>query len=103
MIQALISGGASVEDTLELWASSLRDVKGRLRPLFTQALRDEFLRDKPALGPKAKTHGKASEVFSAPSHQQNAPIISKTPGMHQFENIRLDHPDPAAGHGAARR
>ena len=37
MIQALISGGASVEDTLELWASSLRDVKGRIRPLFTQA------------------------------------------------------------------
>ena len=66
-------------------------------------LRDEFLRDKPALGPKAKTHGKASEVSSAPSHQQNAPIISKTPGMHQFENIRLDHPDPAAGQGAARR
>ena len=30
-------GGASVEDTLELWASSLRDVKGRIRPLFTQA------------------------------------------------------------------
>ena len=29
-------GGASVEDTLELWASSLRDVKGRIRPLFTQ-------------------------------------------------------------------
>lgn len=37
MIQALISGGASVEDTLKLWASSLRDVKGRVRPLFTQA------------------------------------------------------------------
>jgi SRSO17 transposase len=37
MIQALISGGASVEDTLELWASSLRDVKGRIRPLFTRA------------------------------------------------------------------
>ena len=31
-----MSGGASVEDTLELWASSLRDVKGRIRPLFTQ-------------------------------------------------------------------
>jgi SRSO17 transposase len=27
---------ASVETTLELWASSLRDVKGRIRPLFTQ-------------------------------------------------------------------
>jgi SRSO17 transposase len=28
--------GASFETTLELWASSLRDVKGRIRPLFTQ-------------------------------------------------------------------
>jgi SRSO17 transposase len=27
----------SVEATLELWASSLRDVKGRIRPLFQQA------------------------------------------------------------------
>ena len=37
MIQDMISGsGASFEDTLELWASSLRDVKGRIRPLFTQ-------------------------------------------------------------------
>src|ERR1043165_3937576 len=29
--------GGSVEATLELWASSLRDVKGRIRPLFGQA------------------------------------------------------------------
>ena len=29
--------GASIEATLELWASSLRDVKERMRPLFTQA------------------------------------------------------------------
>jgi SRSO17 transposase len=29
--------GASIETTLELWASSLRDVKGRIRTLFTQA------------------------------------------------------------------
>src|SRR5476649_2939561 len=28
--------GASIETTLGLWASSLRDVKGRMRPLFTQ-------------------------------------------------------------------
>ena len=28
--------GGSVEETLELWASSLRDVKQRIRPLFTQ-------------------------------------------------------------------
>jgi SRSO17 transposase len=29
--------GASIETTLELWASSPRDVKRRMRPLFTQA------------------------------------------------------------------
>jgi hypothetical protein len=28
--------GVSIEATLELWASSLRDAKARLRPLFTQ-------------------------------------------------------------------
>jgi SRSO17 transposase len=28
--------GVSIETTLELWASSLRDVKARIRPLFTQ-------------------------------------------------------------------
>lgn len=28
--------GASIETTLELWAASLRDVKARIRPLFTQ-------------------------------------------------------------------
>jgi SRSO17 transposase len=28
--------GASIEATLELWASSLRDIKARIRPLFTQ-------------------------------------------------------------------
>ncbi|SEI22221.1 hypothetical protein SAMN05216228_11213 [Rhizobium tibeticum] len=28
--------GASIETTLELWASSLRDVKSRMRKLFTQ-------------------------------------------------------------------
>lgn len=28
--------GASIEATLELWVQSLRDVKARMRPLFTQ-------------------------------------------------------------------
>src|SRR5665647_1079005 len=27
---------ASIETTLELWASSLREIKARMRPLFTQ-------------------------------------------------------------------
>src|SRR3954447_1762173 len=36
MIRDLMIGGASVEDTLTLWASSLRDVKQRIRRLFTK-------------------------------------------------------------------
>jgi hypothetical protein len=28
--------GTSIEATLALWASSLRDVKARMRPLFTK-------------------------------------------------------------------
>jgi hypothetical protein len=36
MIRDLMIGGASVEDTLALWVSSLRTVKQRIRPLFTQ-------------------------------------------------------------------
>src|SRR3954453_12929884 len=28
--------GASIEEILELWAASVREVKGRMRPLFTQ-------------------------------------------------------------------
>jgi len=36
MIRDLMIGGASVENALTLWASSLRDVKQRIRPLFTQ-------------------------------------------------------------------
>jgi SRSO17 transposase len=31
-----MSGGASVEEALELWASSLRGIKERIRPLLTQ-------------------------------------------------------------------
>src|SRR3954469_23744762 len=37
MIRRSWMTGGSVEATLELWASSLRDVKGRIRPLFQQA------------------------------------------------------------------
>ena len=36
MIRDLMIGGAAVEDTLTLWALSLRNVKQRIRPLFTQ-------------------------------------------------------------------
>src|SRR5260370_4376732 len=36
MIRRSWMSGVSIEATLELWASSLRDVKARIRPLFTQ-------------------------------------------------------------------
>lgn len=36
MIRRSWTTGASIETTLELWASSLRDVKARMRGLFTQ-------------------------------------------------------------------
>jgi hypothetical protein len=36
MIQNRMTGGASIEDTLSLWATSLREAKRRIRPLFTQ-------------------------------------------------------------------
>ena len=36
MIRASWTTGTSIEATLELWASSLREVKGRMGPLFTQ-------------------------------------------------------------------
>lgn len=36
MIQDFMNGGASVEETLELWAYGLRAVKERIVPLFTQ-------------------------------------------------------------------
>src|ERR671917_459619 len=37
MVRRSWMAGGSVEATPELWASSLRDVKGRIRPLFRQA------------------------------------------------------------------
>lgn len=36
MSQNLMTGGASIEDMLALWASGLREAKRRIRPLFTQ-------------------------------------------------------------------
>src|SRR3979409_2541366 len=36
MIRRSWMTGASIETTLELWASSLREVKNRIRPLFGQ-------------------------------------------------------------------
>jgi len=55
MIRDLMIGGASVENTLTLWASLLREAKQRIRPLFAQdrvaisagQFLDELLRNEP--------------------------------------------------------
>ena len=36
MIRRSWTPGASIEETLALWAASLREIKKRIRPLFTQ-------------------------------------------------------------------
>jgi hypothetical protein len=36
MIRMSWTRAASVEETLALWAASLREIKKRIRPLFTQ-------------------------------------------------------------------
>ena len=36
--------GASIEQTLELWAASLREGKARMRPLFTITMEGGFSR-----------------------------------------------------------
>jgi SRSO17 transposase len=63
-------GVASIETTLELWASSLRDAKARLRPLFTQervaASAGQFLDG--LLGPeRRKTDRMRAEAAGAPA------------------------------------
>ena len=60
--------GISIETTLELWASSLRDVKARMRPLFSQdrvaASASSFLGRKAI---RVKVHGKKREHGQLPT------------------------------------
>lgn len=67
--------GASIETPLELWASSLREVKARIRPLFSQervaASAGAFLDD--LLGPEQRKTGwmrAESAGDKGPSRQQ---------------------------------
>ncbi len=63
--------GASIETTLELLAASLRDVKGRMRPLFSRervvtsasSFLDRLLGDE-----RRKTAGCARKRLATPDH-----------------------------------
>jgi hypothetical protein len=42
MIRRSWTRTASIEETLALWAASLREIKTRIRPLFGQVQRDDY-------------------------------------------------------------
>jgi SRSO17 transposase len=72
--------GASIEATLELWASSLRDAKARLRPLFTQdrvaASAGQFLDG--LLGPeRRKTGWMRAEAAGDPGPWRQQAILGR--------------------------
>jgi SRSO17 transposase len=73
-------GGASIEATLELWASSLRDAKARIRPLFTQervaASAGQFLDG--LLGPeRRKTGWMRAEAAGDPGPWRQQAILGR--------------------------
>jgi SRSO17 transposase len=73
--------GASIEATLELWASSLRDVKARIRPLFTQdrvaASAGQFLDG--LLGPeRRKTGWMRAEAAGDPGPWRQQAILGRS-------------------------
>ena len=72
--------GASIEATLELWAASLRDVKARIRPLFTQervaASAGQFLDG--LLGPeRRKTGWMRAEAAGDPGPWRQQAILGR--------------------------
>jgi SRSO17 transposase len=81
--------GASIETTLELWASSLRDVKARIRPLFTQervaASAGQFLDG--LLGPeRRKTGWMRAEAAGDPGPWRQQGILGR--GRWEADTLR---------------
>ena len=75
--------GGSVEATLELWAASLRDVKGRIGPLFRQqrmaALAGLFLDT--LLGPeRRKTGWMRAEAAGDPGPWRQQALLGRWSG-----------------------
>src|SRR3954471_18556219 len=80
MTESTGESGASMEAMLELWASSLRDVKGRIRPLFTQervaASAGQFLDG--LLGPeRRKTGWMRAEAAGDPGPWRQQAILGR--------------------------
>jgi SRSO17 transposase len=94
--------GASIEATLELWASSLRDVQARIQPLFTQervaasagAYLDGLLGDE-----RRKTRWMRAEAAGDPGPWRQQAILGR--GRRQADSLRDLVGDYVAEHLAA--
>lgn len=72
--------GASIETTLELWASSLRDAKRRMHPLFTQdrvARSTEDFLDGLLGEARRKTGGMRAEAAGDPGPRRQQAILGR--------------------------
>src|SRR3954451_10613934 len=72
--------GASIEETLELWAASLREVKARMRPLFTQervAASAGLVRDGLLGGGRRKTGWMRAEAAGDPGPWRQQAILGR--------------------------
>ncbi|TXN62726.1 hypothetical protein FV228_18995 [Methylobacterium sp. WL18] len=94
MMRTAWTAGTSVETTLELWASWPREVKGRMRPLFSQeggaapagtgrgmhapgagaGFRCRFVSRPPAAHPA----GQAIETYNRTEHAAESSFLSRT-------------------------
>src|SRR5258705_10305207 len=108
--------GASIETTLELWASSLRDVKARIRPLFTQervaAWAGLFLDGVLARSHHAATMTASTHIRSGSIRPYHDPSFSRASGSGGMGSISLrrhvaatsvhDHHPPGSGGSVIR-
>src|SRR5919199_2270072 len=89
LLRGELVSGASIEATLELWASSLRDAKARIRPLFTQdrvaASAGQFLDG--LLGPERRKAGwMRAEAAGDPGPWRQQAILGR--GRWQADALR---------------
>jgi SRSO17 transposase len=89
MARRTLVSGASIETTLELWASSLREIKARIRPLFTQervaASAGQFLDG--LLGPeRRKTGWMRAEAAGDPGPWRQQAILGR--GLWEADALR---------------
>src|SRR6202521_2489754 len=87
MIRRSWMTGASIETTLELWASSLREVKIRMRPLFAQeraALNAGLFVDRLLGDERRKTGWMRAEAAGDPGPWRQQAVLGREAGRDLF-------------------